>query len=145
MHFVILVIFSLFFSNIALGAGYWCYAQAPSNDRVLKWGPTLEDAKSWSRSQCNFQYGPGCQVVQCYESSPYKYSCVGSRFECETTIGGFRAWGDNEIMTRTVAKNSCSRKWGSQDCVVSCYPNFTPPREDATPEDLLNAATFSED
>lgn len=126
----------------ALAGGWWCYAQSVNAERVLKWGPTLEESKNFARGQCNIEYGGGCAVIQCYEDSPYKYACVASRYKCETTIGGFRIYSNNEAAARRAVTTNCSKKWGSNNCVVACYANFTPPFEEADPEDLSNAAAF---
>lgn len=137
---IMLLLFSM--SEVALAGGWWCYAQSPNVERVLKWGPTLEESKNAARGQCNVQYGGGCTVTQCYEDSPYKYACVASRYNCETTIGGFRGYSNNEEAARLFVSNNCARKWGANNCVTACYPNFTPPFAEADPEDLSNAAAF---
>lgn len=129
---VFIVVFTIMLSGMALGmppplpqSGWWCYAQSPAGDKSLKWGETLEEAKSSARAACNQAYG-NCQVTQCYEASPYKYSCVAGKPSGITKTGGFRAFSNNAELARKAVLSSCCRYYGCNKCVSVCYENYSP-------------------
>jgi len=157
MKLGIILFLSLFFSELAISApivtsnteealnGWWCYALAKDGNRSLRWSNTLDGAKDSARSRCVADHGGPCEVTQCYEANPYKYSCVGGKSSNETTIGGFRAFSNSERLAREAVLKNCTRRWGASKCGSICYPNFCPPKADALEEDLFNAVTFSKD
>jgi len=107
--------------------GFYCFAKSHIDAAtVLRRGDTLEASKNSARSQCNDEHG-SCEVIQCYEENPYRYSCLAGRTGGPNRVGGFKTSSNNLDVARGVSLTNCRRVYSSA-CESICYTNFTPPR-----------------
>ena len=103
---------------------FWCVAEPipQTGNKYMAKACNLDDAKNAARVEC-FKNHDKCEVIECYTSYPYAWTCVGAHKTKETKYGGYQMYGRFLRIVKYQVLTSCERYNGINNCNIACYPN----------------------